>query len=165
MGNSVKSQGWLPSFRPVLTSGSAPRMEKQPVAASQTIRVGDPLTINASTGEVSEATATSTAIYGVAAENVTTTASDEKTKVNIWVADKNTTFMGQCGGASTTLENGAFCDIAVSTHDWYVDMTGTSYNVVHIQQHVEGDSTSDATYPGRVYFTWAKSSWDRVTTS
>lgn len=174
MSNAVKADTWFVRFRPAKSlDGAPPRLFWKPTAASQTIVEGDPVTINTSTGEVSLAVGTggtaSETIYGVAAGNVTTTASDEKTQLPIWVADRNTIFVGQCDDASTTLEDGTLCDIVSSgsgaARTWKVDVGTTSTKVVTILEHVGGDSTSDTTDPGRVLFQFGKSSFDRLSSS
>jgi hypothetical protein len=174
MSNAVKADTWFPRFRAAKTySGAPPALEWYPAAASQTIVEGDPLTIDTSTGKVSIAVGTegsaSATILGVAAGNVTTTSSDEGTEVAVWVANRDTIFIGACDDDSGTLADGTLCDIISSgsgtSRTWKIDVGTQSTNVVTILRHVGGDSTSDTTDPGRVYFQFGKSSFDRLSSA
>jgi len=128
-------------------------MDYLPVAASQTIVDGDPLTI--SNGELSLATAASVEIAGVAAGNVTTTTADEKTELNFYKAVEDNIFIGRCDAASNTVHEGQMPGIRYNAGYWYIDIgDDNATNVVKIESKVPGDDETDATYYGRAFFIW-----------
>jgi hypothetical protein len=170
MSNSVKADSWFPRFLPAYTlSGASPAVTHKVVAASQTIYKGDPITVAYTTGKASLGLYTSAAWYGIAAHDVATTASDEGYDLEIWVANDDTVFVGQANAASSTLYPGLLCDTATSgsgsTKTWKLDYDGTTYKQVTIVDYVPGDSKTDSTDPGRVYFTIGKSQYTQRTTS
>jgi hypothetical protein len=170
MSNSVKADSWFPRFLPAYTlSGASPAVRHATTAASQTIYRGDPLTMDVTTGDVSLATAVSTEIYGVACANVVTTAADEATDLEMWVANDDTVFVGQADAASATGYPTLRCDIKTSgsgaTKKWFVDIGETSTTVVTVIDWVNGDSKSDSTDYGRLYFCFGKSSYLQRTTA
>lgn len=159
MSNASKVGSWFQRFSVAYTTTGGPSvMQEFPTAASQTITVGAPLTLNTATGEVSVATATSTEILGVAASAVTTTASDEKTIVKVWLAVASNVFIGQSDAATSGLhEGGAAAGIRVSSGKWMIDIgDDNNTDVVLVLAKVPGDDESDNTYPGRYYFIWNK---------
>lgn len=161
MSNATRYATWIKKFFVFRTThGGPPLLMWQPTAASQTITRGDPVTISSSA--VSLGAANSGAIYGVAAGDVTTTAADEGTTVPIWVADRSNIFVGVANAASSGIEEGAECDIAVSSGAWSLNIGASTEGVAEIVQHVEGDSTSDSTYYGRLEFVWKRSQYDNL---
>ena len=140
--------------------GGPPSIEEQPVAASQTITRGEPVTI--SSGELSTGAANSGAIYGVSADDVTTTAADEKTLCRVWVADRGTIFAGIANAKTENIADEAVCDIAVSSANWALNIGANVEDVVRVKQHVKGDSVTDNTYPGRLEFYWERSQYDNI---
>lgn len=161
MSNQVRSATWIKKFFPIrTTNGGEPLIEEQPVAASQTITRGDPVTI--SNGELSLGAANSGAIYGVSADNITTTASDEKTLCLVWVATRDTIFSGIASGKTEDIYDEATCDIAVSSGNWTLNIGATTEEVARIKQHVKGDSVTDDSYPGRLEFYWERSQYDNL---
>jgi len=80
--------------------------------ASQTIKVGDPVTL--SNGNVVKATAASTSLLGVAASNVTTGAG-QTAEILVWVGDDRTEFYGQCSGAPAATVLGTAVDIEIDS--------------------------------------------------
>jgi hypothetical protein len=94
-------------FLPVYTeTGAPPVVQSFPVKAGQTIKRGYPvkvymdgtITATAIPGAVMTALATSTSIMGIAAEPVTTTATESTARVLVWVATDNTIFEGKNTG-------------------------------------------------------------------
>lgn len=161
MSNQVASGSWFPRFYVSRTThGGPPLMQKMPTAASQTILKGDPLTISG--GEVSKGASNSGSIYGVAAEDVTTTAADEKTEVNIWLADRTNIFCAQGNAASSGINEGSACDIVSSGSKWLLHLDSTTESVALVVDHIDGDSESDGTYFGRLEFVWHRSSYDAL---
>ncbi len=170
MSNSVKADSWFPRYLPAYTlSGGSPAVEHVVVAASQTIYRGEPVTRAYTTGKLSLATSSSAAIYGVACQNVVTTSADEGTVIEVWVANDDTVFVGQCNAASSTGYPTLLCDIVSSgsgaTKKWLINIGATSTTVVTIIEKVPGDDTSDATDYGRVYFKFGKTQYNQRTTS
>ena len=161
MSNQTRYSSWIQKLFPFRTIHEGPFLvEKQPVAASQEITRGDPVTISG--GELSIATGSSGAIYGVAAEDVTTTEDDEKTPCLVWVADRSTIFIGVADAATSGIDDGAVCDIQVSSGKWTLNIGTSTESVVRVIQHVSGDDTSDSTYPGRLEFIWERSLYDNL---
>jgi hypothetical protein len=162
MGNAVKADSWFPRFEVCRTTdGGPPLMMKFPLAASQTIVKGDPLTI--SNGDLSLATTSSGAIFGVAAEDAVTTASDEATEINVWVADRRNIFRAQGYGAATAaIYPGAAYDIYTASGAWKLNFGSQTESVAMIVDWVEGDSRSDTTDIGRMEFVWKRSQYDAL---
>lgn len=161
MANTEKAKSWFRRFRVAFTlTGGPPVVEDSPLAASQTILEGDPLTI--SSGDISEATALSGAIYGVAAETATTTAADEGTEIGVYVADRVNIFVGQANAASSGINDGSECDIVVSSNVWRLNIGASTKGVALVVGHVTGDDTSDSTDYGRLHFVWKRSQWDAL---
>ena len=170
MSNSVKAGSWFPRFLPAYTlSGGSPAVTHCVVAASQTLYRGEPVTRAYTTGAITLASTSSTAIYGIVCENVITTAADEGTIVEVWVADNDTVFVGQCDAASTTGYPTLLCDMVSSgsgtTKKWLVDIGTTTRSIFTIIAWVPGDLKSDATDCGRVYFIISKSQYLQRTSS
>ena len=157
--NLVKAKSWFQRFAVAFTlTGSPALVLHKPVAASQTIRVGDPVTISG--GELSTGLATDNLMYGVAMGNVVTTAGNELTDCPVAVADRNTVFVGQADAASNGINDGAECDIIASGTSWLVDIGASLKGVCLIVGHVPGDIVADATTAGRLHFIWKRSQWD-----
>lgn len=155
MSNAQKAATWLPRFCFQRTiTGGPPEMETRVVAASQTIKVGDPLVLNA--GKIEKADAADTKIYGVSASNVTTTAADEGYLCTAYVANDDSVFTAQCDAASSGIADGATCDIIASGTSWLLDIGASVTDVVLVKKHVDGDDTSDAVDFGRLEFIWNK---------
>jgi hypothetical protein len=152
MSNLVAQKSWHTKFAFAKTThGGPPEMDELPVAASQTIVEGDPLTL--SSGELSLATAASVEIAGFAAGNVTTTAADEKTPLQFYKATDSMVFIGRCDAASNTINVGDLPGIRTSGGIWYVDIgDDNATNVLKVIDRVPGDLITDSTYYGRVYF-------------
>lgn len=161
MSNTTRNNTWIKKFFPVRTThGGPPLIEEQPVAASQTITRGDPVTI--SSGELSLGAANSGSFYGVAAESVTTTAADEKTLCLVWAATRDTIFSGVSNAKTENIADEAVCDVAVSSGNWTLNIGANVEDIVRIKQHVKGDSVTDNTTPGRLEFYWERSQYDNI---
>jgi len=94
MSNASKADTWFPRFLPAYTlSGASPVITKKVVAASQTIYRGEPVTMAYTSGKLTLGTYQNTALYGVACEDVVTTAADEGTIISVWVANDDTVFV------------------------------------------------------------------------
>jgi hypothetical protein len=170
MSNSVKADSWFPRYLPAYTiSGGSPAVVHCAVAASQTIYRGEPVTRAYTTGDITLATTSSAALFGIACEDVVTTSADEGTIIEVWVANDDTVFVGQCDAASSTAYPALLCDIVSSgsgtTKKWLVDIGTTTRSVLTVVDWVGGDDTSDSTDPGRVYFLIGKSQYTQRTTS
>ncbi len=76
--------------------------------ANQDIKVGDPVTLVS--GYVQKATASSTALLGVAALSVKS-GSGEHPPISVWVGDDKNEFFGKCDGAPVITLQGTTCDI------------------------------------------------------
>lgn len=161
MSNLIKAKSWQKGFHCVQTRhGGPPEAREFPVAASQTIVVGAPVTINTGTGEISLAAASDTSIAGVADANVTTTAADEKTLCRVILAVEDNIFMGRCDAASNTVHEGLMPGIRTNAGIWYIDIgDDNATNVVKILEKVVGDDETDSTTYGRVLFVWNRSPW------
>lgn len=159
MSNLVAQKSWQTKFAFAKTThGGPPEMDELPVAASQTIVAGDPVTL--SSGELSLATANSTSIAGIAAGNVTTTAANEKTKLQIYKSTANMVFMARADAATNTINIGDKPGIRTSGGIWYIDIgDDNATNVVEVVDRVGGDDITDGTYWGRLYFIWNRSPW------
>jgi hypothetical protein len=168
MGNAVKDNTWPTNIVVSRTqAGGPPPMQKFPVAASQTIYAGNPVEVNSS-GELlaSGATPTTGVIAGVAAEDVTTTAADEKTECNIVLALPGTIFRMRGEAATSTIDEGETCMINVSTKTVSADLNssgGGTAALIRIVQKVRGDDETDASAPGRVDFIFNKTCWGNAT--
>jgi hypothetical protein len=170
MSNSVKAASWFPRFLPAYTlSGGSPAVTHKAVAASQTIKKGDPIIVAYTTGLASLGLYTSAAWYGIAAHDVTTTSADEAYDLEIWVGNPDTVFIGQANSASYLLYPGLLCDTVTAgsgtTKTWKLDYDGTTCKQVTIVDLVPGDLKTDTTNPGRVYFMIGKSQYTQSTTS
>jgi hypothetical protein len=159
MSNLVAQKSWHTKFAFAKTThGGPPEFDEQPVAASQTIVEGDPLTI--SSGVLSLATANSTSIAGVAAGDVTTTAADEKTPLLYYKATEHMVFVARADAATNTIDVGAKPGIRTNAGIWYIDIgDDNATNVVNVLDKVPGDDITDGTYYGRLYFIWNRSPW------
>ena len=161
MSNSVKAGSWFTRFEAVGTiSGGPPIVQDQPVAASQTLLKGDPVT--SSGGELTKGAANSGAIYGVTVEAVTTTVADEKTVCKVAVASRHNIFRGQADAATNAIHEGEECDIIASGSKWLVDIGASTEDVVLIKKKTEGDDEADSTDPGRIDFVWKRSQYDAL---
>lgn len=170
MSNSVKADSWFPRYLPAYTlSGGSPAVVHCAVAASQTLYRGEPVTRAYTTGAISLATTSSAAVYGIVCEDVVTTSADEGTVVEVWVGNNDTVFVGQCDAASSTAYPTLLCDLVSSgsgsTKKWLVDIGTTTRSVFTIIDWVPGDSKTDSTDPGRVYFIISKSQYLQRTSS
>jgi len=159
MSNLVANKSWHAGMMFAKTAHGGPaEMAELPVAASQTIIVGDPLTM--SSGELSKATDASTEIAGVSAANVTTTAADEKTVCSFWKSTPGNIFIARADAATNTINEGAKPGIRTNGGFWYIDIgDDNATNVVNVLEHVSGDDETDATYWGRLYFIWNRTPW------
>ena len=159
MSNAVKATSWFQRFYPAYTlTGGPPVISMEVMAASQDLKVGDPVTKSA--GVISKGEATSGAIYGVCLADMETTADDEGYEVPVAVATRNTVFCGQCDAASNGIADLAECDIIASGNAWLIDIGASTEDVVHVIKHVPGDDITDATDYGRLYFVWKRSQYD-----
>jgi len=165
MSNAVKAKSWpVGGLEPHRTThGGPPFCTELPVAASQTIAIGDPVIL--SSGEVAIATASSGLLYGVATEAVTTTAGDEKTPIKVAVgglaAGNIFRVQQKASTASSALVVGTAYDLVGSTGAFYIDSGNVDEKVLVVIDHVSGDDTSDTTDPGRVEVVIARSSFDQ----
>jgi hypothetical protein len=159
MSNTVKAKSWFTRFRPAYTlHGGPPHVEEEVMAASQAIKEGDPVT--KASNVVSKGASSSGTIYGVAQETKTTTADDEKYKIRVAVADRQTVFCGQADAKTEDIDDLAECDIVASGTKWLIDIGSSVEDVVMVIKHVPDDDQTDDTDPGRLYFIWKRSSWD-----
>jgi hypothetical protein len=159
MSNLVQTKSWHKGFRFMKTThGGPPEMDHLPVAASQTIVEGDPLTL--SSGVLSLATAASTEIAGVAAGNVTTTAADEATDLLYYKSTPGNIFVARGDAATSTINEGAKPGIRTSGGYWYIDIgDDNATNIANVMGKMPGDDETDATYYGRIYFVWNRTPW------
>jgi len=98
--------------------------------ANQDIKVGDPLTLVS--GYVQKATASSTALLGVAALSVKS-GGTEHLPISVWVGDDKNEFFGKCSGTAAITLQGTTCDIEIDTNGIpLVDEDATSKNVLLI---------------------------------
>lgn len=98
--------------------------------ANQDIKVGDPLTLVS--GYVQKATASSTALLGVAALSVKS-GGTEHLPISVWVGDDKNEFFGKCSGTAAITLQGTTCDIEIDTNGIpLVDENATSKNVLLI---------------------------------
>ena len=98
--------------------------------ANQDIKVGDPVTLVS--GYVQKATASSTALLGVAALSVKS-GSGEHPPISVWVGDDKNEFFGKCSGAAAITLQGTTCDIEIDGNGIpFVDENATSKNVLLI---------------------------------
>ncbi len=135
-------------FRPF---GKAQAVNYQ-VAASQTIKVGDAVTLNTS-GYVIIATATSARILGVAASAVTSSSVGDGIAV---YDDPSQVFIGQCSGTISRTDvddTPLLCDIEGTTGIMEVDENAASYRVVQVFAIVPGETWGSAN--ARVFFRFA----------
>jgi len=161
MSNLVRKNTWFQRFSVAFTTtGDPPIVLMEVMAASQTLKVGDPVTKAA--GVITKGTDTSGQIYGVCLGAAVTTAANEGTQIPVAVADRNTVFVAQANGATNTIADGAECDIVSSGNTWKLEINASTEDVAKIVKHVPGDDITDATYPGRLYFIWVRSQWDNL---
>jgi len=98
--------------------------------ANQDIKVGDPVTLVS--GYVQKATASSTALLGVAALSVKS-GSGEHPPISVWVGDDKNEFFGKCSGAAAITLQGTTRDIEIDGNGIpFVDEDATSKNVLLI---------------------------------
>ena len=98
--------------------------------ANQDIKVGDPVTLVS--GYVQKATASSTALLGVAALSVKS-GSGEHPPISVWVGDDKNEFFGKCSGAAAITLQGTTRDIKIDGNGIpFVDENATSKNVLLI---------------------------------
>ena len=98
--------------------------------ANQDIKVGDPLTL--ASGYVQKATATSSALLGVAALSVKS-GSGEHLPISVWVGDDKNEFFGKCSGTAAITLQGTTCDIEIDGNGIpFVNEDATSIKVLLI---------------------------------
>ena len=98
--------------------------------ASQDIKVGDPVTL--ASGYVQKATATSSALLGVAALSVKSS-TGEHLPISVWVGDDKNEFFGKCSGTAAITLQGTTKDIEIDANGIpLVDEDATSKNVLLI---------------------------------
>lgn len=116
------------SFVPV--SAGTLRVNRYPVATSETIAVGDPVELNSS-GLVICGTATSAALCGVAAEACTSAAAG--TVIGVY-DDPKQVYKGKCDTLNQNVqaEVGDTCDIVGSTGAFSLNLDASSINVVRV---------------------------------
>ena len=100
--------------------------------ANQDIKVGDPVTLDAESGYVQKATATSDNLLGVAALSVKS-GSGEHPPISVWVGDDKNEFFGKCSGTAKITLQGTTCDIKIDANGIpLVDGNATLKNVLLI---------------------------------
>mgnify|MGYP001610441327 CR=1 FL=1 len=148
------AQGFLPAFT---LHGGPPAIQHYAVKASQTIKRGYPLRLaTTSPGSLATALAAATGIFGIAAEPITTTATEKTTRVAVWLADPQTIFEGRCTGTGRPEKwVGKLCDFVLNTSvNYRVSATAGSYD----QLKIVGIHPDDLTGTGsdkRIRFTVA----------
>jgi hypothetical protein len=165
VGNLIKSKAWFKRIKVLQhPDGGPPTIRNYPVAASQIVLKGYPLTLNTTTGEVSVGADNSAAVIGVAMANVTTTAADEKTICPVAVADRRNIFEAQSSVAATNaFEVGTEYDYDIDTTAKTVKLIdATTEGHVTVVERTPGDSITDATYPGRLRFYFKRSQYDEL---
>jgi len=106
------------------------RIERYPLAASQTIAIGDPVAVDAN-GYVVLADATSTPLLGVAARDCTSSAEGDEMLV---YDDPDAEFECQADNVAQVLqaEVGDTCDLVVSSSTFYANLDATAVNVLKV---------------------------------
>ena len=157
MSNSVKANSWLSHFQLAYTlTGAPPVIEWEVVADGEEIEFGMPVT--KATNEVSEAVATSGALYGVALS--AGIAGDE---IMVAVGDRNNVFVGEADAKTDTLTFPMECDIIKDgTKGFLVDIGASEEGVCNVLGKVVDDDDTDTDDPGRVYFQIKRSQWDSI---
>lgn len=158
MSNAVKAKSWLPHFQLAYTlTGAPPVIEWEVVASGEEIEFGMPVT--KASNKVSEATATSGALYGVALA-----AGDEGDSIPVAVGDRNNVFIGRADAKTDTLDFPMECDIIVdgTTGNFLADVGASAEDVLNVLGKVVGDDDTDTDDPGRVYFQIKRSQWDSL---
>jgi len=123
------------------------------VAASQTIKIGDAVTLNTA-GYVIIAAATSARILGVAASGVTSSAAGDGIAV---YDDPAQVFIGQCSGTISRTDvddTPLLCDIEGTVGIMEVNENAASYRVVQVFAIVPGETWGSAN--ARVFFRFAQ---------
>lgn len=127
MANLNNPNGFVPY-------GGPGQIRAYETAASQTIAIGDFVALDGS-GQVTIATATSTALLGVAASAVSSSSAGDEILV---YDDPYQQFIGQCSGTYAITLAGSEVDIEGTTGIMEVDEDATSYGVLCIMKAAGG---------------------------
>lgn len=129
-------------------TGGQPQTVDVQIGTSQTIKIGYPLTTGATAGKYYAATSADTAIFGIAAGTITTTATlDSDDVIPCWPCAAGTVFAGKADSdLASTLKGKAVDIVSTSGDDWKIDI-GTSSTkiatIVDIPEAYRGTYTSE----------------------
>lgn len=143
-------------IEPVRTvSGNSPRTLVLPLGATQTFKTGEIVQLSAGYVQVC-GSANPTAIVGVAAEDATSGTAGQYT-IKVWLADRDTIFVGNVGAGSTQTTAVTLRGMGAGLYDdgsvWLVDTAQTGTNTrVQIVDLDTRDTVGDTT--GRVHFSF-----------
>jgi hypothetical protein len=117
--------------RQLLIRNGCDRITEYPVAASQTIAVGQPVAVDGD-GRVIIATAASTALLGICAKDVTASAADDLCYV---YDDPDVVFEIVADNSAEVLQTvvGETHDLIVTTDVFYANLGATTTNVIRVK--------------------------------
>jgi hypothetical protein len=157
MANTDNPNGFRFAFS---TDGHAPMMLKAVLKSAVALVPGDAVELTTA-GLLVCATATSSNIFGICQQKVTSSATTRQNILVIPAAD-NYVWEGQCSGTFAQSQLGLGVDIEGSTGIMEIDENATSTKmamIVGLAKNQAGDNALGAN--ARVYFTWIKTSWNK----
>lgn len=154
MSNATAAKSWPTHFQYAYSEGGsdAPVTEYKEVVTGAVER-GMPLTL--SSGKVTEASATSGTLYGIAGAD-----GEIGDEIPVYVGHEDNVFRGQTDGDHSSSNFPKEADLVEVSTEWRINFDATTEGVVQVIGAVPGDDDSDTDDPGRVYFKILRSSYD-----